>query len=374
MDKVLLRTVKTVDECGPLEEKPNVLVVGAGAIGLSITGWIFPHNKNLHLLARGASVNAIRSHGLRLYQIGQEATTAPIPVKVIESLDEVPPPDIIIITVKNYDLEKTAQTLWHQLGNCRPIVASLQNGVENQQILPKYFSKAIYGVVCYNAWRDGVGKVSYVKRGYLTIGTLRSDLRTELQTVEDVFKPGLECSVTNRLQDAVHCKLTINLINALMALVGFRKRSIESEKILVHMTTRLLEEGIQVLQAAGFKEHYLGSLPSWSDIRIAVDIPESTANPLYDFIVNRVGPTSMTQDVFGGKTTTELESLNGYMLELARRVGVPMPINQAIYEIAKERFCSGFRPIEEIDLWEMINNRILERSHSLDRGLRRKTP
>jgi 2-dehydropantoate 2-reductase len=374
MDKVLLRTVKTVDECGPLEEKPNVLVVGAGAIGLSITGWIFPHNKNLHLLARGESVNAIRSHGLRLYQIGQEATTAPIPVKVIESLDEVPPPDIIIITVKNYDLEKTAQTLWHQLGNCRPIVASLQNGVENQQILPKYFSKAIYGVVCYNAWRDGVGKVSYVKRGYLIIGTLRSDLCTELQTVEDVFKPGLECSVTNRLQDAVHCKLAINLINALMALVGFRKRSIESEKILVHMTTRLLEEGIQVLQAAGFKEHYLGSLPSWSDIRIAVDIPESTANPLYDFIVNRVGPTSMTQDVFGGKTTTELESLNGYMLELARRVGVPMPINQAIYEIAKERFCSGFRPIEEIDLWEMINNRILKRSHSLDRGLTRKMP
>lgn len=374
MDKVLLRTVKTVDECGPLEEKPNVLVVGAGAIGLSITGWIFPHNENLHLLARGESVNAIRSHGLRLYQIGQEATTAPIPVKVIESLDEVPPPDIIIITVKNYDLEKTAQTLWHQLGNCRPIVASLQNGVENQQILPKYFSKAIYGVVCYNAWRDGVGKVSYVKRGYLIIGTLRSDLCTELQTVEDVFKPGLECSVTNRLQDAVHCKLAINLINALMALVGFRKRSIESEKILVHMTTRLLEEGIQVLQAAGFKEHYLGSLPSWSDIRIAVDIPESTANPLYDFIVNRVGPTSMTQDVFGGKTTTELESLNGYMLELARRVGVPMPINQAIYEIAKERFCSGFRPIEEIDLWEMINNRILKRSHSLDRGLTRKMP
>ena len=371
---MLLRTVKTVDECGPLEEKPNVLVVGAGAIGLSITGWIFPQNKNLHLLARGESVAAIRSHGLRLYQIGQEATTAPIPVKVIESIDEIPPPDIIIITVKNYDLDRTAQTLRHQLGNCQPIVASLQNGVENQQILPKYFSRAIYGVVCYNAWRDGVGKVSYVRRGYLIIGTLRSDLRTELQTVEDVFKPGLECSVTNRLQDAVHCKLAINLINALMALVGFRKRSIESEKILVHMTTRLLEEGIKVLQAAGFEEHDLGSLPSWSDIRIAVNVPESPANPLYDFIVNRVGPTSMTQDVFSGKTTTELESLNGYMLELARRVGVPMPINQAIYEIAKERFCSGFRPIEEIDLWEMINNRILERSHSLDRGLTRKTP
>jgi hypothetical protein len=75
----------------------------------------------------------------------------------------------------------------------------------------------------------------------------------------------------------------------------------------------------------------------------------------------------MTQDVFSGKTNTELESLSGYMLKLAHRVGVPMPINQAIYEIAKERFCPDFKPIQEIDLWEMINNRILDRSRVLIR-------
>ena len=75
----------------------------------------------------------------------------------------------------------------------------------------------------------------------------------------------------------------------------------------------------------------------------------------------------MTQDVFRGKTNTELESLNGYMLKLAHTSGVPMPINQAIYEIAKERFCSEFRPIEEIQLWEMINERILNKALELHR-------
>jgi 2-dehydropantoate 2-reductase len=360
--KGIVNMPRTIGECGLLEENPSVVIVGAGAIGLSLAGWIFPYNENLHLLARGESVAAIRSQGLRLYQIGQEATTAPIPVKVIESLDEIPPPDIIVIAVKNYDLDRTAQMLRHQLGNYEPIVASLQNGLENQLILPKYFSRAVYGVVCYNAWREGVGKASFVKRGYVIIGTPRNELRSELQSVGDVFSPGLECSITDRLQDAVYCKLAINLINALMALVGFRKRSIESEKILVHMTTRLLAEGVQVLQAAGVKEHELGRMPSWSEIRIAVNIPESPSNPLHDFIVNRVGPTSMTQDVFGGKPTTELESLNGRMLELAHRLGVPTPISQAIYEIAKERLCSGFKPIQEIDLWEMINNRILDLS------------
>lgn len=342
-----------------MENKPNVVIVGAGAIGLSVAGWIFPCNEKLSLLARGESAAAIRRYGLRLYKIGQEATTAPMPVKVVESLHEISSPDIIIVTVKNYDLDEAARNLRRQLGDSQPIVASLQNGLENQQILPKYFSRATYGVVCYNAWREGPGKAAYVKPGYLIIGTPNNDLQHELKAIKNVLHPGLECFITSRLQDAVHCKLVINLINALMALVGFQKRSVESEKILVHMTTRLLGEGIQVLQAAGFKEHPLGGMPSWNDIQTAVNMPESPTNPLHDFIVNRVGPTSMTQDVFSGKPTTELESLSGYMLELAHNVGVPMPINQAIYEIAKEQFCPGFRPIPEIDLWEMINDKVL---------------
>jgi 2-dehydropantoate 2-reductase len=349
-----------------LENKPIIVVVGAGAIGLSLTGWISTQNRDLFLLARGNSVPEIRSHGIQLHQKDQE-TAPPIRVNVIESLQEIPSPDIVVITVKNYDLNQTAQMLRLQLGKRQPIIASLQNGVENQRILPKYFSKPTFGVICYNAWREGPSKVSYVKRGYVVIGTLKNELQPELQSVANVLNPGLTCLVTDRLQDAVHCKLAINLINAEMALVGFRKRSIESEKILVHITTRLLEEGVNVLQAAGFKEHYLGVLPSWSEIRTAVNNPESPANPLYDFIINRVGPTSMTQDVFSGKTNTELESLNGYMLGLAHRAGIPMPINQAIYEIAKENFCPGFRPIEEIELWEMINDRILNRSLELHR-------
>jgi hypothetical protein len=56
------------------------------------------------------------------------------------------------------------------------------------------------------------------------------------------------------------------------------------------------------------------------------------------------------------------------MLELAHKVNVPMPINQAIYEIAKEQFRPNFKPIEEIDLWEMINNRILDQSQALKRN------
>ena len=135
-----------------MKSKPIIVVVGAGAIGLSLTGWISTQNRDLFLLARGTSVPEIRSHGIQLHRKDQE--TAPsMRVNVIESLKEMPSPDIVIITVKNYDLDQTAQMLRLQLGKRQPIIASLQNGIENQRILPKYFSKPIFGVICYNAWR-----------------------------------------------------------------------------------------------------------------------------------------------------------------------------------------------------------------------------
>ena len=111
------------------------------------------------MLARGESVPEIRQHGIQLHQKDQ-VTPPSMHVQVIESLEEIPPPDIVIITVKNYDLHQTAQMLRLQLGEHQPIIASLQNGVENQRILPKYFSKPTFGVICYNAWRESPSKVN----------------------------------------------------------------------------------------------------------------------------------------------------------------------------------------------------------------------
>jgi hypothetical protein len=78
---------------------------------------------------------------------------------------------------------------------------------------------------------------------------------------------------------------------------------------------------------------------------------------LYRFSTKGIGLNSMAQDVFGGRTSTELETLNGYMLDLARRTGFPTPINETIYEVAKERFGPDFQPISEQELWDMVKQK-----------------
>ncbi|MGB8780389.1 MAG: 2-dehydropantoate 2-reductase N-terminal domain-containing protein [Candidatus Bathyarchaeia archaeon] len=341
-----------------MREEPRVVVVGAGAIGSSIAGWIAPKYGNLSLLARGETLEVIKNRGLKSYLKGGRLTAAALPVHGIGSLVEIALPDVIVITVKNYDLDTTSHGLRAHLGDHEPIVVALQNGVQNQQVLPRYFGRVVYGVVCYNAWRDGPGEVGHEPRGYVILGTPANDLQDEAQAVARIFGLGLDCVTTDRLQDAVHCKLVINLANALMTLVGFQRRPIGSFNLLVRMTLKLFWEGIQLLQAAGFHEHSLGPIPSWRSIKMGATLPAFMMGALYRLNTKRLGLNSMAQDVFGGRTTTELETLNGYMLDLARRAGFSTPINETIYEVAKERFGPNFQPISEQELWGMIERKV----------------
>jgi 2-dehydropantoate 2-reductase len=341
-----------------MKEESQVVVVGAGAIGSSIAGWIAPQYKNLSLLARGESLEVIKNRGLKSYLKGERSTAAAFSVKTIESLAEIVSPEIIVITVKNYDLDAIARDLRSQLGNREPIVVALQNGVQNQQVLPKYFARVVYGVVCYNAWRDGPGDVGHDSRGYVVLGTPANNLQNEVQTVAKIFELGLDCVTTNRLQDAVHCKLVINLANALMTLGDFQRRPIKSVNHVLRMTMKLWKEGIQLLQAAGFHEHSLGRIPSWRSIKMGATLPTFITSASFRRAAKSWSLNSMAQDVFGGKNSTELETLNGYMLDLARRTAFPTPINETIYKIAKEHFGLGFQPISEEELWEMIKPKL----------------
>ena len=342
-----------------LDKKLSFVVVGAGAIGSSVTGWIAPKYDRLFLLARGESAEVIKNQGLKFYLKGEEAYAAPIRVQVVESLAEVSTPDIILIAVKNYDLEATAATLRTQLGTGQPIVVALQNGVENQRVLPRYFTRIVYGVVCFNAWRDAPGRVGHQKRGYIILGTVRNDFQAEQQEVAAILRLGLDCILTDRLEDAVHCKLAVNLTNALTPLVGFQEQTDRFSGALAHVSSRLIWEGIQVIRANGFKEHKLGNIPSWSAIRIGALLPGFVTSVFYRLAVHEdLGPNSTAQDLSAGKTTTELEYLNGYMLNLARKAGIPMPINQAVYEIAKGRFGPRFQPLTETELLAGIQKRI----------------
>jgi ketopantoate reductase len=232
-----------------------------------------------------------------------------------------------------------------QLGD-RPIVVSMANGIDNQRILPKFFSKVIYCVVSYNARREAPVVVGYQRKGPLLIGTLDNSLGDELRLVQSILARGAQTLIVDRLADTVHTKIVFNLTNALDALVGRGARPLSSLATYQKLLSQTLWEGVRVIRAAGFREYRVPGIPRFALLHLLAVVPGFLTRPLFKREIRAMRMSSMTQDVMlRGAHDTELESITGYIVRLAAEHGVPAPYNSAIYRLGREKFHPGFEPM-----------------------------
>jgi 2-dehydropantoate 2-reductase len=340
-----------------MSDKLDVLVFGAGAVGSTVGGWLAQHHAAVHFLDRGPVAAALRDRGLTLYQQHQRDRAETVRVAVVESLADVPRPDVVLLAVKNYSLDGACGALRDRFGggDDGPIVVGLQNGVENQTILPRYFARVVYGVVSYNAWIDEPAVVGYQKRGPLVLGTILNLLRPELALVSDLLGRGVETVVTDRLQDAAHSKMVINLTNSFTTLIGHGFREVSDPRLFQKLLSNLTYEGVRIVRAAGYRECQVGGMPSWSLMTAAATLPLFVTRGPFEKNVKKMVISSMAQDIIQrGGTDSELESINGYFLTLADRHGVRAPFNRAVYELCREHFKPGFTPLDVRDVWDRV--------------------
>ncbi|MGD0634788.1 MAG: 2-dehydropantoate 2-reductase [Beijerinckiaceae bacterium] len=329
---------------GPPAEK--VLLVGAGAIGAPVAAWLAENQVNVWVCDTGETLAALKAKGITTYLIGApDETRRQTRVNVAGRFADVPDADIVLLAVKNYNLPFVAADLRAQLGD-RPVIVSLANGTDNQSILPPLFSKVIYGIVGFNARCDRPAVVGYQKRGPLILGTLDTSLEPQLRRVQALLSKACPTETVSNLGDAVHTKIVMNLTNALDALVGHGYVPLSNFDAYQHLLSQTLWEGVRIVRAAGYKEHAIAGLPSFSMLRLATLLPRWIARPIFRRKLRAMVMSSMTQDVaLHGAQSTELESLTGYIVRLARRYNVPAPYNTTIYRLGRERFRPGFKPM-----------------------------
>ncbi|MBD1372315.1 2-dehydropantoate 2-reductase [Hazenella sp. IB182357] len=338
-----------------ISKDKKIVIVGAGAIGGTLGAWLTPQNENVYMLDRGEVAERIRESGITVFAEGRREHAETIPVKTITDISEIPNVDIIILAVKNYSLDQVATHVRNQVEG-EPIIVALQNGVENQEILPKYFKNIIYGVVGYNAWLEEPATIGYQSKGPYILGTLHPELTTELAEVEAIFKRGVETIVTDHFQDAAYSKMIINLTNSFTTLVGHKYREITDFLIFKKILTNLLYEGVQIVKATGYKECKIGDMPSWFTITSIVKLPQFVTNGAFRKNLAKMVLSSMGQDIIQRQgTESELDSLNGYFIKLADQAGLAVPYNRAIYQLCKEQFSkTPFKPLTEREVWERI--------------------
>jgi 2-dehydropantoate 2-reductase len=333
----------------------KMVIFGAGPVGGTVGGWIAAKYDNIYFLDQGPIAAGMKAKGLTLYEGGRQETREHVNVKVIDDLSEQPDADVVVLCVKNYSLDVVARIVKEKIGD-KAIVVGLQNGVENQKVLPRHFSRVLYGVIGYNAWMDEPGVIGYQKRGPIILGTPDNGLRSELAAVAELFRIGVDTPVTDHLSDAAHSKLIINLTNSVTTIVGHGVRPISSYALLQRILSNLLYEGVRIAKAAGVRECRIGGMPSWLLLRASATLPHVLTRPLFMKNLAKMVMSSMAQDIIQRKgSESELETINGYFVQLATKTGVHAPYNKAVYDLCKREFAKpNFQPLDVADVWKEI--------------------
>jgi len=324
----------------------KIVFFGAGAIGGSVGAWVAEQYENVWFLDQGEVARAIKEKGITTYLEHHKDEAVNVKVKTIDSLSECADADVIVVCVKTYSLDKVCQIIKSEVkGN--PTIVALQNGIENQKIIPKYFDKVIYCVIEYNAWIDEPMVIGYQKKGALIFGTNNDALTPEMNEIAGIFNLGVETHTTDRLLDAVHTKMIINLTNSLTTLIGLNFVEIPNRVLFKKLLTNLSYEGTKIVKAAGYKEFKVEGMPSWTIMKLGCKLPFFLSKGIFEKNVKKMVISSMAQDVLQRKgQATELDTLNGYIVALADKFNVKAPYNKAVYEMCRREFAKpDFKPV-----------------------------
>lgn len=333
----------------------NVLIFGAGAIGSTVAAWLSESDANVYFYNREKTSQKINQHGIETYCGDTPEVRHIAKVPSYSDLSQAPKPDLIILCVKNFSLHDVSQQLVDAFGADVPVVG-LQNGIENQKVLPQYFNQVIYGVVCYNAWVDEVAVVGFQKKGPIALGHKGGVPPEIFSQVASLFSQGVDTEIPTNFNDAAHSKVVINLANSLTTLVALHENDLSDSREFQKLLTTMTYEGVKVMEAAGYKESKLGGMPGWLLLKAAGRLPLFLTRRPYLKNLKKMVISSMAQDVIvNGGRGSELETINGYVLSLADEFGVAVPVNRAIYSICKEEFAKQpFHPMSVADIWQRV--------------------
>ena len=301
----------------PQENWPKIAVVGAGAVGGYFGGLLARAGAPVVMIGRAPFVEAVKKNGLFLDTLQFQES---VRVEASIELSAVRGAEIVLFCVKTTDNATTARALVPMLAP-GAIVLSMQNGVDNgEQIRAASRIEALPTVVYVAASVPEPGRVKHVGRGDLVVGPENE----ETKKIAAFFsRAGVGCRISENIEGELWTKLVWNCaLNAVSALGRAKYGQITSSADAWKVVETVVYEVLAVAQAAGIHP------PGLEDPKAALAGALKIATQMAEAV------SSTGQDLNRGKRT-EIESLNGYVSRRGTELGVPTPVNHALYALVK---------------------------------------
>lgn len=296
----------------------KICIVGCGALG-SVFAAHLARLEDVEVYAYDVSeehTRAIRTRGLRIsgaveFTVKLRATTQP---------REIPQCDFGIFATKcahtRSAIEQTAQIF-----GATGAVCSVQNGLGNEEIIAEHVGQVIRGATTMAAHLIGPGHAGFEFYSNLWIGPFEPSntpyARVE-QLAEILNRSGLRVVPLRDARGAQWTKLIFNsAVNPVGALTRLHHGAATRFPPTGALYEAILQEGESVARALGITLH--------GDARQM--IAEGARSPGKRNV-------SMLLDILAGRQT-EVDFVNGAIADCGEKIGVPVPLNRALWALVR---------------------------------------
>jgi 2-dehydropantoate 2-reductase len=304
----------------------NVCVIGVGGVGGYFGGKLAhafsskpDSSVNIFFVARGKHLEAIKQNGLVL-KSSELGSISCRPKLATESMEDLPPIDLFLICVKGYDLMAVATSMRDQIKENTVILAPL-NGADIQERLRSKIKIGIILPACVylSSYVEEPGVVVHIgKPGKIIFGR---DSKHPDYTPDELFRLFEKSSIDYEWKEDANSPIWGKyLFIASFALISAR----------YHRTLG------EILEEPSLREEVVGimneiySVALKKNIRLPDGIIDLSLKKAATF--PRGTQTSLQRDIHQKKGRSELELFGGTMIDLGKKLGLPTPITEKIYQ------------------------------------------
>jgi 2-dehydropantoate 2-reductase len=298
----------------------KIAIVGTGGVGGYFGARLAQAGEDVHFIARGKHLEAMRSEGLRVESpLGNVLIR---PVRVTADPISIGTADVVLVAVKLWDTEAAARALRPLVG-ANTAVISLQNGVDKDEVLRRFIEpQNVVGGLCYIAASIGgpgliqhAGKMARIKFGEF------DGARTP--RVEAFLKALHAAEVTAELSDDIGREIWEKFVfliglSATTALMRSSIGPIRSDPDTREVLLETMDETVRVGIAKGVS---LDPKYAYKGLELCDAVPDTMKS-------------SMQVDLSRGNRL-ELDWLSGAVLRFGRELDVPTPVNRVTYAALK---------------------------------------
>lgn len=308
-------------------------IIGAGAIGNLVAGYLADKNEQVVLIAHPQQYAAISQYGLTIEGV-RGRFSVKLPVK--EKLDEKV--NLAILATKTQDLEKAILENFSYLKGA--YILTIQNGVRAEELVAKKLGRdnLFASIVMFGATYLAPNKVIHNFEGDWILGSM--DFGRE-KVVEEIAKITSRIFPSPKSCDIMAMKwlkLFLSANNCLPAILGKSMQQTFKNISICKIGICIWKEAWSLVTEARIK---LASLPNFPVERIKelLSLPEDTSAKIFSNIMTNLSKEplygSILQSIKRGRPS-EIDYINGEFVDLASSIGQSAPLNKKLVQMVHE--------------------------------------